>query len=398
MARPPNTTVRRQQIVLALLRLLAREGHGGVTMAALSRESGLAQGLLHYHFPDKGQMLAAALAELEARVHERARRATAGARDADEVLDGWLQALLGTQDVEAQAVAAWVAVGSAVSAEVTLAPLYQASLIRLASALRPACADRPPGTVDGVLAFVEGAWRLGTLAPSTLTPGFALPTLRAMLGLSPASEPRADRVLRAVRDLSPLVLPESSWAALAAAWSEDGRHHHDLEHLLDVCLSWLALAEEGRWSNAVASFLALLFHDAVYQPGATDNEEQSARLLLEQAAGSAPPPTLQAAAELIRLTAGHGHLSPTALSSDARLLLDCDTAILGAPPARYQRYAAGVQAEWAPVASGAAWRTGRAAFLDRMLAQKRIFLSDLFRDRLEAQARENLAAERAGLG
>ncbi|MCK6502584.1 TetR family transcriptional regulator [Myxococcota bacterium] len=397
MPRPPNTSVRRQQIVLALLRLLAREGHGGVTMAALAKESGLAQGLLHYHFPDKAQMLAAALGELEVRLHERARRAAAGARDADQRLDAWLQALLGTQDVEREAVAAWVAVGSAAAVDRDLGALYVAALGRLRAALAPAFAGRPEGTLDGVLAYVEGAWRLGTLAPAQVSPGFALPVLRRMLDLSPSSEPRADRVLRALREFAPVDLSEASWVALGAAWSEPGRRHHDLEHLLDVGLAWLELAEEGRWQNAVAAFLALLFHDAVYWVGAPDNEEQSARLLLELAAGAAPAGTLAAAADLVRLTAGHGHHGAASLSPDARLLLDCDTAILGAPPARYARYVAGVRAEWAAVVDEAGWRAGRAAFLDRLLAQKRVFLSDRFRDRLEAQARENLAAERAAL-
>lgn len=398
MARPPNTSVRRQQIVLALLRLLARDGHGGVTMTALAKESGLAQGLLHYHFADKGQMLAAALGELEARVHERARRAAAGARDADETLDAWIEALLGTQDAEQGAVAAWVAIGSAAAVDPTLGNLYVAALGRLRQALAAPCRGRPPGTVDGVLAFVEGAWRLGTLAPAQVAPGFALPTLRGMLDLAPPTEARSDRILRALREVSPVDLPDDTWAGLWIAWSDAGRHHHDLEHLLDVGLAWLDLALEGRWQNAVAAFLALLFHDAVYRPGAPDNEEQSAVLLQQTVGGMVAPATLSAAADLIRLTAGHGRHDPRALPPDARLLLDCDAAILGAPPARYRRYAAGVQAEWAAVVDEAGWSRGRADFLDRLLAQKRVFLSDLFRDRLEAQARENLAAERAALG
>lgn len=393
MARPPNTSLRRQQIVLALLRLLAREGHGGVTMTALARESGLAQGLLHYHFSDKGQMLAAALVELEARLHERVRRASAGARDADDLLDAWLVAMLDTRDVEAERVGAWVAIGSAAGSDEALARLYRQALARLAAALAPACAGRPKGTADGVLAFVEGAWRLGTLAGDVVEPGFALPTLRSMLALSPAVDERPARVLRALKDLSPLSLSEATWSALLAAWSEGDRHHHDLDHLLDVGLSWLEVAEEGRWDAAAVTFLALLAHDAVYRAGATDNEERSALLLLDLGAGAVSSAQLAASAELVRLTARHGHLDRAKLSSDQRLFLDCDTAILGAPPARYARYVAGVRAEWASVVDEAGWRQGRAAFLEGLLAQKRIFLSDRFRDRLEVPARENLAAE-----
>jgi len=43
------------------------------------------------------------------------------------------------------------------------------------------------------------------------------------------------------------------------------------------------------------------------------------------------------------------------------------------------------------------FRAGRRAFLERLLATDAIFLTGMFRDRLEARARGNLAAEVAAL-
>ena len=53
--------VRREQIVRATIRCLAREGYTRLTMKKIAREAGVSQGILHYYFADKRAMLAATL-------------------------------------------------------------------------------------------------------------------------------------------------------------------------------------------------------------------------------------------------------------------------------------------------------------------------------------------------
>jgi TetR/AcrR family transcriptional regulator, transcriptional repressor of bet genes len=53
--------LRREQIVRATIRCLAREGYAGLTMKKVSREAGVSQGILHYYFADKRAILVAAL-------------------------------------------------------------------------------------------------------------------------------------------------------------------------------------------------------------------------------------------------------------------------------------------------------------------------------------------------
>lgn len=64
--------LRREQIVRATIRCLAREGYSGLTMKKVSRETGVSQGILHYYFADKRAILVAALHavmdDLDARV------------------------------------------------------------------------------------------------------------------------------------------------------------------------------------------------------------------------------------------------------------------------------------------------------------------------------------------
>jgi len=53
--------VRKQQIVRATVRCLAREGYTKLTMKKVAREAGVSQGILHYYFADKRAILVATL-------------------------------------------------------------------------------------------------------------------------------------------------------------------------------------------------------------------------------------------------------------------------------------------------------------------------------------------------
>ena len=53
--------LRREQIVRATVRCLARDGYARLTMKKVAREAGVSQGSLHYYFADKRAMLVATL-------------------------------------------------------------------------------------------------------------------------------------------------------------------------------------------------------------------------------------------------------------------------------------------------------------------------------------------------
>jgi predicted metal-dependent HD superfamily phosphohydrolase len=194
---------------------------------------------------------------------------------------------------------------------------------------------------------------------------------------------------------APLSLPADVERALAAAYGEPHRAYHNATHIAEVLRWYDRVADEAGWRDPAAVYLAVLFHDAVYDPLARDNEARSAELA--QRLAGAPPRT----ADLILLTARHGSLSPAdferdpddpgkSLARDAAHFLDCDTAILGAPPAEFDAYDAAIAAEYRAVPADA-FRAGRRAFLAGQLARPRIFLSPLFHALLDAAARANLA-------
>lgn len=180
----------------------------------------------------------------------------------------------------------------------------------------------------------------------------------------------------------PLALPDPLVSELAAAYCEPHRAYHNLTHIADL-LAWF---DTLTWSQPAEVYVAILFHDAVYVPSAKDNEAHSAAWVRR----SGLPVDLETVAHLIELTAAHGRLDHA--DGDAALFLDCDMAIVGAAPEAYRRYAAAIRQEYAAIPD-AAYRTGRTAFLRSVAAKPRIFFTDYFHARLDAQARANIYAE-----
>jgi predicted metal-dependent HD superfamily phosphohydrolase len=193
--------------------------------------------------------------------------------------------------------------------------------------------------------------------------------------------------------MTPIALPFSVPTALEAelrqAYADPPRAYHHFGHVEDVLGQFACVTALFHDPAAVA--LAILFHDAVYVAGAGDNEERSAALAGALVGRHLPhlSPLLPRVGELIRLTARHGKLAPADVDRDAALFLDCDMAILGAAPERFDAYEQAIAVEYAAVPEDA-YRAGRAAFLERLLATERIFLSDYFHRGLDAAARTNL--------
>ena len=136
----------------------------------------------------------------------------------------------------------------------------------------------------------------------------------------------------------------------------------------------------------------MLYHDAIYEAGRADNESRSAELAIEHIARWLPDSGIEAArvAELIHLTARHGRLAPADVDRDAALFLDCDMAILGAEPAAFDAYDRGIAAEYRGHVPAWVFKLNRRRFLKGLLGRERIYLSDFFHARLDAQARINL--------
>ncbi|WP_316188228.1 MULTISPECIES: phosphohydrolase [unclassified Bradyrhizobium] len=175
---------------------------------------------------------------------------------------------------------------------------------------------------------------------------------------------------------------------LVEAYSAGGRHYHDLRHVQD-CLDQLDRVADLSVRERESLTQAIWWHDAVYDPTRSDNEEQSAILAERHVA----PELRDEVGRLIRLTRTHDVAPDDRLGA---LLVSIDLAILGTDEAGYDAYADAIRREYAHVPDDA-YRAGRAAVLDRFARRPVIYPDAGFAAALDQKARANLARELRGL-
>ncbi|GGN61041.1 hypothetical protein GCM10011579_026890 [Streptomyces albiflavescens] len=175
---------------------------------------------------------------------------------------------------------------------------------------------------------------------------------------------------------------------LLARWQEPQRHYHTVAHLQAVLDHIDVLEKHADDPDLVR--LAAWFHDAVYFPDRSENEERSARLA-ERAlpeAGVSEERTAEVA-RLVRLTVTH---DPADDDRNGQALCDADLAILASSPNTYAAYTAAVRQEYAFVPNDA-FREGRAAILRQLLDLPRLFRTPYGAAQWESTARYNIGAE-----
>jgi predicted metal-dependent HD superfamily phosphohydrolase len=178
----------------------------------------------------------------------------------------------------------------------------------------------------------------------------------------------------------------TEWAAVVAAWSEPHRRYHDLAHLAAV----LGLVGElgGAAADLDAVRLAAWYHDVVYAPERSDNEQVSAQRARAGLRGLVTDERLDEVERLVLLTAGH---DPAPGDTDGAVLCDADLAVLAAPPESYAAYASAVRLEYGHL-SDQEFTNGRIAVLEHLLALPTLYRTQAALPWTDT-ARANLTAE-----
>jgi predicted metal-dependent HD superfamily phosphohydrolase len=179
--------------------------------------------------------------------------------------------------------------------------------------------------------------------------------------------------------------PEPEWRALAARYAEPHRAYHTMAHIAH-CLEEFEEVR-GLAADPVAVELALWYHDAVYDPRATDNEARSAELA--RGAAGAMGLTRERADRAAALILVSTHRA-AAEDPDARLFADIDLSILGRPSAIFAEYERQVRVEYAWVPEPH-FRSARSAILKSFLDRPSLYATPHFREKYEAMARLNLS-------
>ena len=182
------------------------------------------------------------------------------------------------------------------------------------------------------------------------------------------------------------------WTELCSAYGEPWRHYHDLWHI-DHMLGQLARYERPA-ADLNTLRLATWFHDVVYKPKASDNEEASAhRASLHLTNWQLVPVLIREIDRLIILTKSHRTSEQDTLG---HIILDADLAILGEDRLRYELYARQIRNEYSWV-DAASYAQGRSRILRTFSDRPRIYLTPQMAHR-EQIARDNLNWELERLG
>ena len=176
----------------------------------------------------------------------------------------------------------------------------------------------------------------------------------------------------------------AAFDALVAAYGEPSRAYHTADHIND-CLRELdhhrTLAARPDEVEA-----AIWFHDAVYVPGASDNEARSAKLAIAELTSAGAASDLAHRIGALILATRHSEVPS---GPDAQLLCDIDLAILGRDLPAFDAYQRQIRQEYAWVPA-AFYRKGRAKVLQDFLSRQSIYQTPAFNTRYEAVARQNL--------
>lgn len=176
-----------------------------------------------------------------------------------------------------------------------------------------------------------------------------------------------------------------------ALYDEPHRRYHDREHIGEMLDAALALGV----TLTPAQALALLFHDAVYVPGAArgSNEAMSAQLLRVYA-HDLTLGCIERAVAIVHDSADH-----VARSAESQIVLDLDLMRLAAPQPEFDRYSRAILAEQRALIrledDDAAWRYFcrlRRPFFEGLLERDAIFAQPQCRGAFEEPARANLRA------
>jgi TetR/AcrR family transcriptional repressor of bet genes len=194
VGRPSNKAKRRAEIVNALQNVIARVGYEGASIQAISKEAGIASGLVHYHFQNKQEILVELVHSLAETSITRYKVLKSNASGAKERIEAFIDTALALgEGSNEQAVAAWVVIGAESIRQEAVRELYQEIIALQLAELRnllqnyaleydKALSENAIECISAmIISTIEGAYQLASTASKITPRNYAATTLKAMV-------------------------------------------------------------------------------------------------------------------------------------------------------------------------------------------------------------------------
>ena len=170
--------------------VMSTSGYGGATIPLIAKAAGLSTGLVHYHFDSKQSILIELVKHLVSLVDIRFTQASKGAKPAAQ-LAAYIDAHLAYGKGEnPTAVACWISIGAEAVNQSEVRLVYQDATRHQLSVLEHICeqalraegrkAQKKNEIALGIIAAIEGSYRLLISAPDLIPRGFAASTVKDM--------------------------------------------------------------------------------------------------------------------------------------------------------------------------------------------------------------------------
>ncbi len=182
-------------------------------------------------------------------------------------------------------------------------------------------------------------------------------------------------------------LAKQLWNEIEENYSNKKRYYHTLNHLESLLQQLFTIKIKIEdWDTVLFS---LYYHDIIYNPLKTTNEEKSAAFA-ENRMQLIGVPKIIIENCVRQILATKKHL--LSADNDTNIFIDADLSILGQPWNVYENYYKQVRNEYS-LYPDLIYKPGRKKVLQHFLQMERIFKTDVCFTMFELQAKENLQKE-----
>jgi len=187
-------------------------------------------------------------------------------------------------------------------------------------------------------------------------------------------------------------LANELWTEIEKNYSNKKRYYHSLQHLENLLMQLKDVKSEiQNWETVL---FTVYYHDIIYNPLKSDNEEKSAELAEKRMKQISVPNEIIENCKL-QILATKSHIKST--DSDTNYFTDADLSILGQHWETYSLYYKNVRKEYS-IYPDFVYNPGRKKVLNHFLIMDRIFKTDFFYSKFELQSKQNLQKELELLG
>jgi len=176
---------------------------------------------------------------------------------------------------------------------------------------------------------------------------------------------------------------------LFSLYAQPHRYYHTREHIFNMLsgLSDFVYCSYLTQKEVDLLTIAICYHDAIYDPQASDNELNSVALMMLHYNNILPLEDIKTVTHLIMAT--KDHISYDLLSS---IIIDLDLCVFGSSEKKYKKYAKSIRKEYGHV-SQEDYVKGRTDVLNSFLNKENIYSNDFFGNLYEKKARTNIKSE-----